>query len=46
MIKVRDEGEGIARALLPSIFEPFVQAEQKIERSEGAWGWGPSQDHC
>ena len=39
-IKIRDEGEGIAPHLLPTIFEPFVQAEQSLERSEGGMGLG------
>ena len=40
VISVRDDGDGISPSLLPSIFEPFVQAEQSIERSQGGMGLG------
>ena len=40
VVCVRDDGDGISSALLPSIFEPFVQAEQSIERSQGGMGLG------
>lgn len=40
VISIRDDGEGISPSLLPSIFEPFVQAEQSIERSQGGMGLG------
>ena len=40
MITVRDEGVGISSALLPDIFEPFVQSEQTFERTHGGMGLG------
>lgn len=40
VITVRDDGVGIPSSLLPSIFEPFVQADQSIERSQGGMGLG------
>ncbi|OYP28434.1 chemotaxis protein CheB [Rhodopirellula sp. MGV] len=40
VITVRDEGEGISASLLPSIFEPFVQSEQAMDRTQGGMGLG------
>ena len=40
IITVRDEGEGISAQLLPSIFDPFVQADQSIDRRQGGLGLG------
>ncbi|MEM6690080.1 MAG: chemotaxis protein CheB, partial [Planctomycetota bacterium] len=40
LITVEDDGDGISEDLLPLIFEPFVQAEQSIERSQGGMGLG------
>ncbi|MCC9600337.1 PAS domain-containing protein [Stieleria sp. JC731] len=40
VVTVRDEGEGISASLLPSIFEPFVQSEQAIHRTQGGMGLG------
>jgi CheY-like chemotaxis protein/anti-sigma regulatory factor (Ser/Thr protein kinase) len=40
VIRVRDNGIGIARGLLPRIFEPFVQAERSLDRAEGGLGIG------
>lgn len=40
VITVTDEGDGISPELLPQIFEPFIQAEQSIERSQGGMGLG------
>lgn len=39
-IDVEDSGDGIDAALLPRIFEPFVQAEQALERTQGGMGLG------
>ncbi|MEN1678212.1 MAG: chemotaxis protein CheB [Planctomycetota bacterium] len=40
VISVTDNGEGIAADLIDSIFEPFVQAEQTIDRAQGGMGLG------
>ena len=39
-ISVRDTGAGIDPAVLPRVFEPFVQAEQTLARAEGGLGLG------
>ena len=39
-LRVRDEGRGIAPELLPRIFDPFVQAEQSLDRTQGGLGIG------
>jgi CheY-like chemotaxis protein len=39
-ITVRDDGRGIPAALLPSLFELFVQGEQPLDRSDGRLGVG------
>jgi signal transduction histidine kinase/CheY-like chemotaxis protein len=39
-LSVRDTGRGIPPELLPRIFEPFVQAEQGLDRAEGGLGVG------
>ena len=39
-IRVRDNGIGIAAALKPRLFQPFVQARQPLARSEGGLGLG------
>jgi signal transduction histidine kinase/CheY-like chemotaxis protein len=39
-VRVRDTGVGIDPALLPSVFEPFVQGERTLARSEGGLGLG------
>ena len=39
-IRVDDTGIGIDPALLPSIFEPFVQGERTLARTEGGLGLG------
>jgi CheY-like chemotaxis protein len=40
IVRVRDEGEGIEPALLPTVFEPFVQASQPLARHRGGLGLG------
>ena len=37
---VRDTGRGIPGDLLPTVFEPFVQAEQTLDRTRGGLGIG------
>lgn len=39
-IRVRDTGAGIDPALLPSIFDPFVQGDRTLARTEGGLGLG------
>jgi signal transduction histidine kinase/ActR/RegA family two-component response regulator len=39
-VAVRDDGQGIARELLPRLFEPFVQGEQTLDRAQGGLGLG------
>jgi PAS domain S-box-containing protein len=39
-VHVRDTGPGIDPEVLPSIFEPFTQAQQTLARSEGGLGLG------
>jgi len=40
VLRVRDNGVGIAPELLAHIFEPFVQAPQALERAQGGLGLG------
>jgi CheY-like chemotaxis protein/anti-sigma regulatory factor (Ser/Thr protein kinase) len=40
LVSVRDDGIGIARELLPKIFELFVQGDRSLDRSEGGLGVG------
>lgn len=40
VIKVRDNGVGITPELLLTIFDPFVQLEQTLDRSQGGLGIG------
>jgi len=40
VIRVRDNGIGIPRDLLPKIFELFVQGDRSLDRSEGGLGIG------
>jgi len=42
VLRVRDDGIGIAPELLPRIFDLFSQAEQSLDRSEGGLGVGLS----
>ena len=39
-LRVRDTGAGIAPELIPSVFEPFAQAPQAIDRGRGGLGLG------
>ncbi len=39
-VRVADTGAGINPAILPYIFEPFVQAEQSLARTQGGLGIG------
>jgi signal transduction histidine kinase len=40
VLSVTDDGLGIAPDLLPQIFEPFVQGERTLDRSQGGLGVG------
>ena len=40
VLRVSDSGRGIAPGVLPTIFEPFIQGEQNLARSEGGLGLG------
>jgi PAS domain S-box-containing protein len=40
VIRVRDNGMGIAQDVLPRIFEMFTQAERTLDRSQGGLGIG------
>lgn len=42
VLAVEDDGNGLSPELLPHVFEPFVQAERKIDRSQGGLGLGLS----
>ena len=39
-VAVRDTGAGIDPALLPSLFQPFVQGDRTLARTEGGLGLG------
>lgn len=41
-LAVRDHGIGIAAALLPRVFEQFVQGERALDRAQGGLGLGLS----
>jgi CheY-like chemotaxis protein len=40
VVTVRDTGAGIDPELLPNVFEPFVQGERTLARTEGGLGLG------
>ena len=40
VLRVRDQGQGIAADLLPRIFESFTQGRQSLDRSRGGLGLG------
>jgi PAS domain S-box-containing protein len=40
VIRVRDNGDGIASEMLPHIFTMFVQADRRLERAQGGLGLG------
>lgn len=40
MLRVRDNGIGIAAELLPHVFDMFTQADQSLDRSQGGLGIG------
>ena len=40
VLRVRDTGVGIARELLPCIFDLFTQADRSLDRSQGGLGIG------
>jgi signal transduction histidine kinase len=40
ILRVLDTGVGISAEVLPTIFEPFTQAAQTLDRSQGGWDWG------
>jgi CheY-like chemotaxis protein/anti-sigma regulatory factor (Ser/Thr protein kinase) len=40
VLTVRDTGAGIAREVMPQLFQPFVQAEKTLDRSAGGLGLG------
>lgn len=40
ILTISDTGTGIAPELLPRIFDPFVQSERTLDRSEGGLGIG------
>jgi CheY-like chemotaxis protein len=39
-IRVRDNGVGIVRDILPNVFDIFIQADRSLERSHGGLGIG------
>ncbi len=40
VVRVRDDGEGIAPEVLPRIFDLFTQGERSLDRSQGGLGIG------
>ena len=39
-VSVRDSGPGVPDAVMPHLFEPFVQGERSVDRAEGGLGLG------
>jgi CheY-like chemotaxis protein len=44
-LAVADDGDGIAPDLLPTLFEPFVQGKQALDRAAGGLGLGLALCH-
>ena len=42
LLRVSDNGEGIAADVLPTLFEPFAQADHSLDRTGGGLGLGLS----
>jgi two-component system CheB/CheR fusion protein len=42
VLRVRDEGVGIAPDVLPRLFQPFTQADESLDRNRGGLGLGLS----
>jgi PAS domain S-box-containing protein len=40
VVRVSDSGVGIARDMLPRVFQPFAQADKTLDRSKGGLGLG------
>ncbi len=40
VVRVADTGVGIGRDVLPTIFEPFAQADRTLDRAQGGMGLG------
>jgi len=40
LVRVTDDGRGIEPTLLPHVFEPFIQGNQSLDRTEGGLGLG------
>ena len=40
LVRVEDDGQGIAPELMPQLFQPFVQGEQPLDRAKGGLGLG------
>jgi signal transduction histidine kinase/CheY-like chemotaxis protein len=40
ILSVRDDGIGIPVAMLPRVFEPFIQLEHSLDRAQGGLGLG------
>lgn len=40
VLRVRDDGAGLAPEIVPHLFEPFMQADRTLDRSKGGLGLG------